>query len=680
MKKEENIEQKMQWLVDEINRHNDLYHTKDNPEVSDAEYDLMVRELQKLEDAFPLLADPKSPTNKVGHTPLSSFQTVEHKVPMLSLGNAFSESEVSDFIERIKRFLTLDTMPEIVAEPKIDGLSCSLTYKNGILVQALTRGDGKKGEDITLNVKTIKNIPHKLKGDIKNIPEIVDVRGEVYIGRSDFERLNETQASNGLKVFANARNAAAGSLRQLNSAVTATRPLQFFAYALGGGITDRSNFEQHTDELEAIKSWGFTDVPHSKVLNSVKSIMKWYEQIIKDKLTWDFDIDGIVYKVNDINLQKRLGFIAKAPRWAIAHKFPAEQVTTVLEKIEMQVGRTGVITPVARLTPVAVGGVIVSNATLHNEDYIEDRDIREGDTVFIKRAGEVIPKVQSVVLTKRPQNSKKFVFPAVCPACNSRLIRSEGESAYRCINHLNCNAQVEARITHFVSKKCFDIDGFGKKQAEFFLKEGFVNNIVDIFRLKQHEEKLKTLDGFGAKSIDKLLESIEKSKQVSLPRFMGSLGIHMVGEQVAILLAEKHPSIGVLQEFIKENPNEIADIDGIGHKIMSNLQQFFNEPHNQKMLDELLAEGVVVAEYNPIKAIRGSAFTGKTVVLTGTLTNMSRAEAKARIQELGGKVSSSVSAKTDFVVAGESAGSKFKKAESLGVTILDESLFLDKLS
>ena len=698
-----NIEQKMQLLVDEINRHNKLYYTQDNPEISDAEYDSMIRELQQLETENPLFVTPDSPTQKVGNVPLSEFKTVEHKVPMLSLGNAFSEEDVNDFVERVKRFLTLTEMPEIVAEPKIDGLSCSITYKNGMLVQALTRGDGKKGEDITLNVKTIKDIPHKLKGN--NIPDIVDVRGEVFIGRSDFERLNELRAlgieglfyknklipSNmnletirnnnlkrisSLKLFANARNAAAGSLRQLDSTVTAKRPLQFFAYALG---ECSSKIERHTDELSAIKKWGFVDIPHTKVFNDINNIMEWHEKLITERFSWDFPIDGIVYKINDINLQKRLGFVAKAPRWAIAHKFPAEQVTTVLETIEIQVGRTGVITPVARLKPVGVGGVMVSNATLHNEDYISGRDIREGDTVFIERAGEVIPKVQSVVIAKRHNNSQKFIFPTTCPACNSNLVRSEGEAAHRCINHLNCSSQVESRISHFVGKNCFDIDGFGKKQSEFFLKEGFVKNIVDIFRLKQHEEKLKTLDGFGEKSIDKLLEAIEKSKQVTLPKFIGSLGIHMVGEQVAMLLAEKYPSINALQSVITQKPDEIADIDGIGHKIMNNLQQFFNEPHNQQMINDLLDEGVNIAEYKHVNATKGSAFAGKTVVLTGTLENMSRAEAKARIQELGGKVSSSVSAKTDFVVAGDSAGSKLKKAQSLDVTILSEDEFLAML-
>jgi DNA ligase (NAD+) len=673
MATEEDIGKKMQRLAAEINRHNQLYHTEDSPEIADSEYDAMVRELEKLEQDFPLLADPNSPTKKVGHTPQKGFKTVEHTVPMLSLGNAFSKEEVSDFIERIKRFLTLDAAPEFVAEPKIDGLSCSLTYKNGILIQALTRGDGKKGEDITENVKTIKDIPHKLKGG--NIPEIVDVRGEVYISRSDFERFNQAQAEKGEKVFANARNAAAGSLRQLDSSVTATRPLGFFAYTLGACS---STFERHTDELKQIEAWGFTDVPHTHVFNNVEDIMGWYEQVIKERASWNFDIDGIVYKVNDISLQKRLGFVAKAPRWAIAHKFPAEQVTTVLEHIEVQVGRTGVITPVAKLKPVGVSGVMVSNATLHNEDYIKERDIREGDTVFIERAGEVIPKVQSVVESKRPKNSKPFIFPTQCPACGSELVRPEGEAAHRCVNHLDCPAQIEARITHFVGKNCFDIDGFGEKQVQLFLQKGLVKNIVDIFRLKDHEATLKQMEGFGEKSVDNLLEAIEKSKEVTLPRFISSLGVHMVGEQVATLLAKKYATLEEIQKAITEHPEDVDDIDGIGHRIVSNLEQFFTEPHNVKMITELLAEGVIVAEY--VSNVTDSAFTGKTVVLTGTLENMSRAEAKARIQERGGKVSSSVSAKTDFVVAGEAAGSKLKKANELGVAVLDEGQFMERLS
>ncbi len=662
----------MDLLAEEINRHNKLYHTDDNPEISDSEYDNLICELQKLENEFPLLANPNSPTQKVGNAPQKGFNTIEHTVPMLSLGNAFSEKNVADFIDRICKFLTLSEMPEIVAEPKIDGLSCSLTYKQGVLIQALTRGDGKKGEDITINVKTIKNIPHKLKGE--NIPYIVDVRGEVYIANLDFENLNNEQAKNGLKVFANPRNAAAGSLRQLDSTITAKRPLKFFAYAIG---ECSSEFKYHTDELKNIKNWGFVDIPYTKTFTKLNDMISWYEKVTNERQNWGFAIDGIVYKVNDISLQKRLGFIAKSPRWAIAHKFPAQQVTTILEKIDIQVGRTGVITPVARLKPVNVGGVMVSNATLHNEDYIKDRDIREGDTVFIERAGEVIPKVQSSVIAKRPKNSTKYIFPTTCPACGSNLVRSEGEAAYRCINHLNCAAQIEARLTHFVSKKCFDIDGMGEKQVKAFLKKGFIKNIVDIFRLKNKSNELKTLDGYGEKSIDKLLISIESSKNISLPRFIGSLGIHMVGEQVAILLAEKYSNLVTLQQVINENPQEIANIDGIGHKIMSNLEQFFIEPHNQQMIKELIAEGVNIAEYKPNKI--ESIFTGKTVVLTGTLQKMSRAEAKARIQELGGKVSSSVSAKTDFIIAGEAAGSKLKKAESLGVTILDEKIFLQKI-
>lgn len=664
----QDIGKKMQQLAEEINRHNKLYHTEDAPEISDAEYDKMVRELEALEQEFPLLADSNSPTKKVGHAPQKGFKTVEHKVPMLSLGNAFSEEEIADFIQRICRFLNIASTPELVAEPKIDGLSCSLTYTNGVLTQALTRGDGKKGEDITENVKTICDIPHKLEG--RNIPAHVDVRGEVYIGKSDFEALNEMQAENGDKVFANARNAAAGSLRQLDSTVTAKRPLRFFGYAFG---ECSSPFQHHTDELAAIEEWGFTVVPYVQRFKTVKEIMQWHEKLTTERRRWDFDIDGIVYKVNDIALQKRLGFVAKAPRWAIAHKFPAEQVTTVLEAIEVQVGRTGVITPVARLQPVAVGGVIVSNATLHNEDYINERDIRIGDTVFVERAGEVIPKVQSVA--KRGGSTKKFLFPKHCPACGSELVRPEGEAAHRCVNHLNCPAQIEAGITHFVGKNCFDIDGFGEKQVQLFLKEGLIKTIVDIFHLKHRESELRIMGGFGEKSIDNLVAAVEASKNVTLPRFIASLGIHMVGEQVATLIAKKYPSLESLQQAVLETPEEIADIDGIGHRIVSNLEQFFHEPHNRKMVDGLLLAGVKVADYIAPQ-VGDSIFNGKTVVLTGTLEAMSRSEAKTRIQELGGKVSGSVSAKTDFVVAGEAAGSKLKKANELGVKVLDEQNFL----
>lgn len=669
------IVQEMKDLAQKIERHNELYYAKESPEISDIEYDMMLMKLQRLEKQYPNLKLENSPTGKVGAKASEGFKTVAHKVPMLSLGNAFSEEDAADFIERIQKFLGTSEMPNLVAEPKIDGVSLSITYVQGKLVQALTRGDGKEGEDITENVKTICDIPHEIKGE--NLPHVVDVRGEVYMRFDEFDAFNASQAEVGEKVFANARNAASGSLRQLDSKITAKRPLRFFAYALGD--VQGAGFKTHSDELESLASWGFTLPTDISQHTSLESLMQAYESLNEKREKLAYPIDGFVYKVDDKSLQERLGFVARAPRWAIAHKFPAEQKTTLLNDIEFQVGRTGVVTPVAKLEPVHVAGVMVSNATLHNEDYIKERDIRVGDTVFVERAGDVIPKVVKVVEAKRPAGSQVFIYPTKCPACESHLVRPEGEAAWRCVNHLDCPAQIEEQIIHFVGRNYFDIDGLGEKQIQLFMEKGWIKTTVDIFHLSKYEQEMKALDGFGEKSVVKLLESIEKSKDISFPKFLAALGIPMVGAQVAVLLAEKYEVFDVFYEVAKVNADEFSSIDGIGPKIVENISAFFASTHDQKLVEGLLNAGVIPQKYMKVDA-PDTFFSGKTCVLTGTMTEMTRSEAKVRLQAMGAKVSSSISAKTDYLIAGEAAGSKLKKAQELGVSVLNEAEFLAKLS
>jgi DNA ligase (NAD+) len=679
-------EQEIKHLTAELNRHNRLYHTEDAPEISDAEYDTLFQKLQKLEAEHPEFRQPNSPTERVGGVAAKGFTARVHDVPMLSLGNVFNEAELSDFIARICRFLGQDTMPPLVAEPKIDGVSLSLRYEHGKLAYALTRGDGKEGEDITANAKTIADIPHQLPAPY---PAVVDVRGEVYMRRDAFEAFNAKQVEAGIKPFANARNAAAGSLRQLDSSVTATRPLRFFAYAFGAWTQEGSTPQgghgapaSHSEELAQMETWGFTVPDLATRFTKAADVYTFYETVRdKTRAELNYAIDGLVYKVDDKALQQRLGFVARAPRFAIAHKFPAEQATTVLEGIDVQVGRTGRVTPVARLKPVAVGGVTVSNATLHNEDYIEERDIRIGDTVFVERAGDVIPKVVAVVEAKRSPQSVAYTFPKTCPECESTLVRLDGEADWRCLNHLNCPAQIKAGMIHFVGRNTLDIDGLGEKQIEKFIQLGWLESVVDIFRLYRYSAQMKQLEGYGEKSVENLLASIEKARDVSLPKLLAALGIPLVGGQVALLLAGKYGTLEVLAEASRNKPEEVANIDGIGPRIADHLQKFFQEEHNQNML-ELLQNptwGVRLTPYQAVVA-QGGFFTGKTVVLTGTLEQMTRDEAKARLQTQGAKVAGSVSKNTDFVIAGTAAGSKLKKAEELGLAVLDESEFLIKIA
>jgi DNA ligase (NAD+) len=664
-------------LVDLINYHNTQYHTLDNPEISDAEYDALFRELQALEAAHPAWVSSNSPTRKVGGNRAVSFTAKAHRAPMYSLGNAFSAEDVTDFCDRTTRFLGLSGMPDMIVEPKIDGLSLSLTYENGTLTQALTRGDGETGEDVTANVRTIASIPHVLEGH--GHPSLVEIRGEVYMTEAEFAALNERQAAGGLKVFANARNAAAGSLRQLDSTVTARRPLKFLAYAVG--VWQGVPLPESEETLLAhLQNWGFTVPGVQKAAHAAElmDVFTHWKDHRHDAVP--YGIDGLVYKVNSKAYQQRLGELARTPRWAIAHKFPPEQVTTKLLGIDVQVGRTGKLTPVAKLAPVHVGGVTVSNATLHNQDYIAQRDIRVGDTVFVERAGDVIPQVVSVVLSQRPESTSPFQFPHTCPACGSDALRVDGEADWNCINHFNCPAQLEADLIHFVSRGCLDIEGLGEKQIQLFMQKGWLTTAADIFTLNRYESQLLEEEGYGEKSVTNLLQAIEKAKTPTLPRFLAALGIPQVGEATAVDLAHR---FGTWEAFLEaaQSPDAreiLTSIEGIGPKVAAEIMAFCTEDANKQLFAALTANGVAPQPYAH-QAKANGYYTGKTVVLTGTLTAMTRDEAKARLVAQGAKVTSSVTTKTDVVIAGADAGSKLTNARKLGVAVQDETEFLQAL-
>lgn len=669
-------------LATEINAHDKAYYQDDAPSISDGEYDALRQRNQDLEAAFPHLIRKDSPSKRVGATPTSGFSKVAHARPMLSLGNVFSEEELADFLTGVRRFLKeLTDDPSIpldmVAEPKIDGLSISLRYEKGKFISAATRGDGAVGEDVTANVKTFKELPFELKG---NVPEVVEVRGEVYLAKSDFAELNKRQEKADYKVFANPRNAAAGSLRQLDISITASRPLKMFAYAWGElsepvGDTQWAFFEQ-------LKAWGFQVNPLTKVCNDLAGLMAAYTEIAEQRASLDYDIDGVVYKVNRLDWQERLGFVSRAPRWATAHKFPAEKAQTVINDIDIQVGRTGSLTPVAKLEPVTVGGVVVSNATLHNEDEIARKDIRVGDTVVIQRAGDVIPQVVEVVLEKRAKGSKAFKYPIKCPICGSDAVRDEGEAVRRCTGGSICEAQIVERFRHFVSRGAFDIEGFGSKHVEAFFDEGLIKTAADIFRLNEHENDLRGREGWGDKSVDKLLAAIELRRTVPLDRFIFALGIRQIGQANARLLAKQYISIGALRQAMQEATvigsdalSDLNNIDGVGPSAAKDLISFFNEENNQALLDDFEAQLTIEDFEAPDDS--GSPIVGKTIVFTGTLETVTRGEAKAKAEQLGAKVAGSVSKKTDLVVAGPGAGSKAKKAEELGVRLLSEEEWLE---
>jgi DNA ligase (NAD+) len=687
---EASAKSELEWLASEIARHDALYYREDAPEITDAEYDGLRARNAALEAAFPHLVRSDSPAHKVGAAPVGAFGKIRHGVPMLSLGNAFEDEDVTDFAERVRRFLKLEDLDPlaITAEPKIDGLSISIRYEAGSLVQAATRGDGMEGENVTANVKTIKEIPHKLHG--RHVPDVIDVRGEIYLGHADFARLNEEQAKAGDKIFANPRNAAAGSLRQLDSTITAKRPLRFFAYAWGE-VSELPD-ETQSGVVAAYKQWGLPVNPLMKICASAGDLIAYYRDIGEKRAMLGYDIDGVVYKVNRLDYQERLGFVSRSPRWAIAHKFPAEQATTILRDIEIQVGRTGSLTPVAKLEPVTVGGVVVSNATLHNEDEIARKDIRIGDTVVIQRAGDVIPQVVSVVDDKRQPGAEPFIFPHTCPVCGSHAVREADEKGVadvvrRCTGGLVCPAQAKERLKHFVSRNALDIEGLGQEKIELFFDEGLIRRPADIFTLQardaQSADPLAKRKGFGKKSIDKLFAAIDARRRVPLDRLVFALGIRHIGETTAKDLAKALGTWEALRAAAEaavaggkdsEAYAEIDNIEGIGETVVDALIDFFGEEHNIEALDALLAH----IEVLPFERVRTqeSPVTGKTVVFTGTLVKLTRNEAKAQAERFGAKVAGSVSKKTDYVIAGADAGSKLDAARVLGVTVLDEDEWL----
>ncbi|MBI1245923.1 MAG: NAD-dependent DNA ligase LigA [Alphaproteobacteria bacterium] len=677
----------LERLSREITKHDLAYHAKDAPLVPDAEYDALKRRNEALERLFPLLRRADSPSAKVGAPAAAGFGKIRHEVPMLSLDNAFGEADVREFGQRIRRFLDMEG-GEIAfsAEPKIDGLSISLAYEKGVFVRGATRGDGEEGEDVTANLKTIGEIPKKLAG---TPPARIEVRGEIYMTRADFLAMNKAQEKDGEKVFANPRNAAAGSLRQLDWTITAKRPLRFFAYALG--VYEGPAIETQSDLLKRLKGWGFVVNPRAKRCKDVDALVAYYAEIGRERPELPYDIDGVVYKVDRFDLQKRLGFVARSPRWAIAHKFPAEQAQTRLNAIVIQVGRTGALTPVAELEPVNVGGVMVSRATLHNEDEIQRKDVRAGDTVIVQRAGDVIPQIVASLPDRRPANAKPFRFPTHCPECGSIAVRPEGEAIRRCTGGLTCPAQAVERLRHFVSRGALDIEGLGEKNIEELFTLGWVKKPGDLFRLARHRAELEKREGWGEKSVERLLAAIEARRKPALDRLIFGLGIRQVGEATARLLAVHYGSFAGWRAAMEKAQAELAAFDGekrkpelvgdawkelvaidqIGDSMAVDIAGFFAEKHNREALDDLASE-VDVADFEKPKNVN-AAVAGKTIVFTGSLETMSRDEAKAGALALGAKVAGSVSKKTDLVVAGPGAGSKLADAQKLGIDVIDEA-------
>lgn len=656
-------------LRDQIEYHNYRYYVLDDPEIPDAEYDRLLRELQALEEKYEGLATPESPTQRVGSQPLKAFGEVRHEMPMLSLDNAFNETELMDFDRRIRERLKKEDI-EYTAEPKLDGLAISLLYEHGKLVRAATRGDGVSGEDVTQNVRTVHSVPLHLYG--KGYPARLEVRGEIYMPKQGFNEMNARARERGDKEFANPRNAAAGSLRQLDSRITAQRPLDIYCYGIG--ITEGKTMpDRHSAILAALREWGLRVSEEIKLVTGVEGCLAYYEDLGQRRDELAYEIDGVVYKVDRIDFQQRLGFVSRAPRWAIAHKFPAQEEMTVIQKIEVQVGRTGALTPVARLKPVSVGGVTVSNATLHNEEEIERKDIREGDTVIIRRAGDVIPEVVSVVTKRRKKGARKYRMPMQCPVCGSEAVKDEGEAVRRCMGGLYCAAQQKEAIKHFASRKAMDIEGLGDKLVEQLVDAGMIRDVGDLFSLRQ--EQLAALERMGDKSAHNLLAAIEKSKHTTLARFLYSLGIREVGEATARNLAQHFTSLEAVTTATEDDLLEVPDI---GPVVASHIVRFFHQPHNLDVINKLRSAGVNWPRKTTTKT-RHQPLSGQTFVLTGTMAAMTRDEAKERLQALGAKVSGSVSAKTSVVVAGEKAGSKLGKAEKLGVAVLDEDAFLKKL-
>ena len=667
-----NIQTQIDNLRKTLRQYEYEYHVLDNPTVPDSEYDRLFHQLKELELAHPEFLTSDSPTQRVGAKPLSGFSQIRHEIPMLSLDNAFSDEEFNAFVKRIEdRLIVLPKPLTFCCEPKLDGLAVSILYVNGILTQAATRGDGTTGEDITANIRTIRNIPLQLLTD--NPPARLEVRGEVFMPHAGFERLNEYALEHGEKTFANPRNAAAGSLRQLDPNITSKRPLVLNAYGIG--ITEGVELPStHYARLQWLKSIGIPVNPEIRLCNGTNEVLDFYRDIQNKRSSLGYDIDGTVLKINDIALQNELGFISKAPRWAIAYKFPAQEELTVLNDVEFQVGRTGAITPVAKLEPVFVAGVTVSNATLHNGDEIERLNIAIGDTVVIRRAGDVIPQIIGVLHERRPDNAKPIIFPTNCPVCDSQIIRIEGEAVARCTGGLFCAAQRKEALKHFVSRKAMDIDGVGGKLIEQLVDRELVHTPADLFKLDL--TTLTRLERMGAKSAENALNSLEKAKSTTLARFIFALGIREVGEATALNLANHFKTLDALKAADLEQLQQVPDV---GEVVANRIFVFWREAHNVAVVEDLIAQGVHW-ETVEVKEASENLFKDKTVVLTGTLTQMGRNEAKALLQQLGAKVSGSVSSKTDFVIAGDTAGSKLAKAQELNITVLTEEEFLEQLN
>lgn len=668
----QNIKNEIEHLRDQINEHNYRYHILDDPKISDAEYDGLFKKLKKLEETHPELITSDSPTQRIGAKPLNAFSNVEHEVPMLSLENAFSKDDVVAFDHRIHERLNIDKAIEYCCEPKLDGLAVSIRYENGKLVSGATRGDGMTGEDITENIKTIEMIPLRLRG--KNIPDIIDARGEVYMPLDGFQKLNKQAELHGEKIFANPRNAAAGSLRQLDPRITAKRPLEIFFYGVGT-FKGKSLPDTQYHLLSFLEHCGLRINPLIKIGKDIDFCLHYFEEILKKREKLPYEIDGMVYKVNDLNYQKQLGFVTRAPRFALAHKFPAEEAKTSIESVEFQVGRTGALTPVARLHPVRVRGVTVSNATLHNMDEIKRKDIHIGDTVIVQRAGDVIPEIVRVVSDHPSHRRKKITLPSHCPVCHGAIEHIEGEAVARCTSGLFCSAQRKEAVKHFASRKAMDIEGLGDKLIEQLVDKKMVETVADLYSLTK--KQLSDLERMGDKSAENLLSQIEKCKKTTLPRFLYALGIREVGEATAKQLSNHFKTIETLERASAEALQAVPDV---GPVVALHIVHFFDDVHNRTVIKKLIAAGI---EWPAVKEIKNLPLRDKTFVLTGALSNFTRDEAKDKLEKLGAKVSGSVSNKTDYVIAGVEPGSKLDKAKKLDVKILDENGFkklLDDLS
>ncbi|OED43111.1 DNA ligase (NAD(+)) LigA [Endozoicomonas sp. (ex Bugula neritina AB1)] len=661
------VEQEILQLREQLEQHNYRYYVLDDPDIPDSEYDRLLQQLKHLEKEFPEFITPESPTQRVGGKPLESFGQIRHEMPMLSLDNSFNPEDQVDFNRRVKDRLNTTNEIEYACEPKLDGIAVSLLYEDGLLIRGATRGDGATGEDITQNIRTIDSIPLKLRGN--DWPRRLEVRGEIYLPKAGFDALNKRAKAQEEKVFVNPRNAAAGSLRQLDPRVTAKRPLTMYCYS-AGIVEGRELPKRHSDILEQFKLWGLRVSSETRVVSGVQACEDYYEQMAEKRESLPYEIDGIVYKVNDIAQQQQLGFVARAPRWAIARKFPAQEAITVLKDVEFQVGRTGAITPVARLDPVFVGGVTVSNATLHNMDEVQRLDIRIGDSVVIKRAGDVIPKVDRIVSSRRPEDAREILLPELCPICESEIEQDEGEAAARCSGGLYCSAQRKEAIKHFAARKAFDIEGLGDKLVEQLVERKIISHVADLFSVSR--DQLSSLERMGPKSADNLLKALDNSRLTTLSRFIYSLGIREVGEATAQSLANHY---GELNAIMSATVDALQQVDDVGPVVASHIEKFFRQEHNREVIDALLAAGI---HWEPIEInadIGAQPLDGEIWVLTGSLQGMSRDEGKAILQKLGAKVTGSVSAKTSAILAGEKAGSKLSKAEKLGIRVVSEDEF-----